>query len=439
MAVQLRRYYARSVGRLLTLVVIGLLAALMRNFSLEPGVAGNTMLLGFLLLAAYVAGELARDISLPRITGYLVIGILFGPHVLGLLPQQAVTDFELINHVALAVIALQAGGELRLHRIVPRMRSIASITVSQILVIGFGAAAVVYLARDLFPFLRGEPAAVAVAVAILFGVVAVANSPSTTIAVITELRARGQVTDTVLGVSVLKDLVILLLVAAILPTATVLVRPDVGFDFAQLRDISFNIARALVVGALLGAAIGLYLKRINVQPILFVLAVAFIVVELTHALGLQSEAYILMGISAGFVVQNFSVQGPKFIEALEANSLPLYAMFFAVAGAGLDLGVIPDVWQACIVLIVARAALNYGSTYLGVRVAADAPEIRRYAWMGFLAQAGVTLGLASIISDRFPGWGEQVAAIIIAMVAFNQLIGPPLFRYSLVRSGEAQQ
>ena len=439
MALELRRYYARSIGRLLTLVVIGLLAALIRNFSLEPGVAGNTMLLGFLLLAAYVAGELARDVSLPRITGYLIIGILFGPHVLGLLPRQAVSDFELINHVALAVIALQAGGELRLHRMVPRMRSISSITLSQILVVGFGAAAVVYLARDLFPFLRGEPAAVAVAVALLFGVVAVANSPATTIAVITELRARGQVSDTVLGVSVLKDVVILLLIAVILPTATVLVLPDVGFDFAQLREISFNIARALVVGAVVGAAIGLYLKRINVQPILFVLAVAFIVVELTHALGLQSESYILMGIAAGFVVQNFSVQGPKFIEALEANSLPLYALFFAVAGADLDLGVIPDVWQACIVLIVARAALVYGSTDLGARIAADAPVVRRNAWMGYLAQAGVTLGLATIISDRFPGWGEQVAAIIIAMVAFNQLIGPPLFRYSLVRSGEAQQ
>ena len=232
MALKLRRYYARSIGRLLTLVVIGLLAALIRNFSLEPGVAGNTMLLGFLLLAAYVAGELARDVSLPRITGYLIIGILFGPHVLGLLPRQAVSDFELINHVALAVIALQAGGELRLHRMVPRMRSISSITLSQILVVGFGAAAVVYLARDLFPFLRGEPAAVAVAVALLFGVVAVANSPATTIAVITELRARGQVSDTVLGVSVLKDVVILLLIAVILPTATVLVLPDVGFDFA---------------------------------------------------------------------------------------------------------------------------------------------------------------------------------------------------------------
>jgi len=438
MAIELRRLNTQLIGRLLTLVVIALLAALVRYLPPQPELASNTMLLGFLLLAAFVAGEAARELSLPRITGYLVIGILFGPHVLRLLPQAAVDDFELINHVALAVIALQAGGELRLSRLVPRMRSIALITLSQILVVGAGTSAVVYFARDFFPFLHGEPAAVAVAVALLFGIVALANSPATCIAVITELRARGPLTDTVLGASVLKDVLILLMLAAILPAAVVLVQPGVGFDFEQLREISFNIGLSLLVGAVLGMAIGLYLKQVNVQPILFVLAMAFIVVELTHALGLQSESYILMGISAGFVVQNSSVQGIKLIEALEANSLPLYALFFAVAGADLNLGVIPGVWEACLILIIARAALVYWSTGLAARAAADTLVIRRYAWMGFLAQAGVTLGLATIVSERFGGWGEPVAAIIIAMVAFNQLIGPPLFRYSLVRAQESQ-
>jgi len=438
MAIELRRPNTQSIGRLLTLVVIALLAALVRYLPPQPGLASNTMLLGFLLLAAFVAGELARELSLPRITGYLVIGILFGPHVLRLLPHEAVDGFELINHVALAVIALQAGGELRFGRLATRMRSILLITFSQILVIGVGVSVVVYFARDLFPFLRNEPAQVAVAVALLFGIVAIAKSPATSIAVITELRARGPVTDTVLGVSVLKDVLILLMIAVVLPTAVVLVEPGVGFDFRQLLEISFNIGLSLLVGAVLGAAIILYLKQVNVQPILFVLAMAFIVVELTQALGLQSESYILMGISAGFVVQNFSVQGPKFIEALEANSLPLYALFFAVAGADLDLAVIPHVWVACLLLVVARVALIYWSTYLGVRAAADTPAIRRYAWMGFLAQAGVTLGLATIVSERFGGWGEPVAAIIIAMVAINQLIGPPLFRYSLVQARESQ-
>jgi Kef-type K+ transport system membrane component KefB len=173
------------------------------------------------------------------------------------------------------------------------------------------------------------------------------------------------------------------------------------------------------------------------QLILFVLAVAFGIVEASRALGLESEFYILASMAAGFVVQNFSAHGPKFVKALEANSLPIYALFFSVAGADLDLGEIPAVWQIGLLIFATRVVLIYSSTYLGARIVGDSASIRQYAWMGFLAQAGVTLGLATIVRDRFPAWGTEVAAIIVALIAINQLVGPPLFRFALVRGGEA--
>jgi Kef-type K+ transport system membrane component KefB len=437
MAFKLRTPITRTIGRLLTLVVVSLLTALFSYLGPMPGMAKDTMLLGFLLLSAFVAGELARELRLPRITGYLVIGILFGPHVLSLLPQQTVSGFRLINDTALSVIALQAGGELRLHSLKQRVGSFATIGAFQIILVAIGITAIVLLSHEAFPFLAGQPHRVVLAVAMIFGLVAVAKSPATTIAVITELKARGPLADTVLAVSVLKDVAILLMIAAVIPAAAVLVDPTGGFDFVQLRDISLTIVLALLMGVAVGWLIVLYLHKVNVQPILFVLAAAFIIVELTHALHLESEAYILSSMAAGFVVQNFSVQGPKFVEALEANSLPIYALFFAVAGADLRLGVIPSVWQVGLVLIIGRLVLIYLSTYLGAVASGEGYTIRKYSWMGFIAQAGVTLGLANIVQDRFPVWGEGVATIVIAMIAVNQLIGPPLFRFSLVRAKEA--
>ncbi|MGD2154331.1 MAG: cation:proton antiporter [Gemmatimonadales bacterium] len=429
---------ARRIGRLLTLVVIALLAALFRALGPVEGLATNTMLLGFLLLAAFVAGELARELRLPRITGYLVIGILFGPHVLRLLPHETVEGFRLINGVALSVIALQAGGELRLSHAGERLAGIVTTTVLQIVLILVGVGAVVFLARGLFPALDGQGYRVVLAVALIFGLVAVANSPATVIAVMTELRARGPLADAVLGVSVLKDVLILLLIAVVIPAAVVLVEPARGFDFHQVGELSLTIAVALASGAVVGWLIGLYLEKVAAQPILFVLAVAFGVVELAEVLGLESEFYILMSMSAGFVVQNFSIQGPRFVRALEANTLPLYALFFSVAGADLNLEVIPVVWKAGIVIIVARAVLMSVSTYLAAAAARELPVIRRHAWTGFLAQAGVTLTLATIVRERFAAWGgEEVAAIVIAMIAVNQLVGPPLFRFSLLRAGES--
>ncbi len=436
MARTLRQTTIRTVGRLLTLVVISLLAAFIQQLGPLPGMASATMLLGFLLLAAFVAGELAREMRLPRITGYLVIGVLFGPSVLRLLPQGTVSDFRLINDIALSLIALQAGGELRLARLRGRFGSIWTITLFQIVITMAGVTAVVYLGRDLLPFLSQQPVPVVLAVALMFGLVAVAKSPATTIAVITELRARGPLTDTVLSVSVLKDVLIMLLIAVVIPLALVMVDPERGFEFAQLQEISLAIIISLMLGSLVGWLMIVYLREVGVQPILFVLGMAFLVVELAHALHLQSESSILIGMAAGFVVQNTSLHGPKLIDALEANSLPLYALFFAVAGADLHLAVIPGVWQVGLLIILARMGLIYVSTYLGAVSSGDLPVVRRYGWMGFLSKAGVTLGLANIIRLRFTDWGGEVAAIIIAMIAVNQLIGPPLFRFSLVRARE---
>ncbi len=119
------------------------------------------------------------------------------------------------------------------------------------------------------------------------------------------------------------------------------------------------------------------------------------------------------------------------------NSLPLYALFFAVAGADLNIRVLREVWGIAAVIIGARAVTLIASTYFAAVMAGDPPVIRRNAWMGFLAQAGITLGLANIVREGFPVWGDAAATVIIAMIAINQLVGPPLFRYSLIRAKES--
>jgi len=137
-------------------------------------------------------------------------------------------------------------------------------------------------------------------------------------------------------------------------------------------------------------------------------------------------------------VQNFSRQGRRLLHALEANSLTVYAIFFAVAGADLNISVFRAAWVFATALILARLLALWASTYLGARLAGDPPVLRHHAVMGFIAQAGVTLGIANIVRDRFPVWGVQVATIIIAMIAVNQLVGPPAFRWALIKAGESR-
>lgn len=423
------------MARFLTLVAfIGVMHAV--GFLRVPGTAygSSTLFLGFLLLASYLAGRAARVLNLPQITGYLIIGILVGPYVLGILPRAVVEEFRFVNGVALALIALSAGGELRMESVQERFRSIGTIALLQIVIMFSVVATAVFLARGSIDFLRNEPPRAALAVAILFGLVAVAKSPATTIAVITEQKARGAFTDTVLGITVLKDVIILILIALLIPLAATIVDPAAGFSFQAVGEILLEIVGSLVVGLLLGWLVTLYLRRVREYRILFILGVAFISVHLGEWLHLES---ILIAMAAGFSVQNFSRQGRRLLHALEANSLPFYAVFFALAGADMNLQVLRTAWVIATAIVVTRTLALWLSTYLGARLAGDPPTLRHHAWMGFLAQAGVTLGIANIIRERFPVWGTQVATIIIATIAVNQLLGPPAFRWALIHSGES--
>ena len=135
--------------------------------------------------------------------GYLVIGMVVGPFGLGIIASEMVEQLAYVNDVALVLIALSAGGELRLGALRQRIRSIGVITTFQIVFMFFAVAAAVFFTRGTIDFLEGQPTTSALAVAILFGLVAVAKSPATTIAVITEERARGIESIRILSVSVI--------------------------------------------------------------------------------------------------------------------------------------------------------------------------------------------------------------------------------------------
>ncbi len=425
------------VRKLVTLVVLVLL-----TFAIVKAGGGMTphgteaLLLGFLLLAAYLAGHVSRSIELPGITGYLLLGILVGPWLLGLVPRESVVDFRLINGGALSLIALAAGAELRVDAVRRRAVAIGAIIATQVVLVWGIVVAVVWWGRGFIPFLRDAPSGVVLAAGLIFGLVAVAKSPATTIAIITEEHAEGILTDTVLGITVVKDVVVLILVALIIPLAAVVADPATGFAMDTVWEVLTSIAWSVGAGVLIGWMLALYLGRVRQNQILVVLVAAFLLVEVGDALGLE---HILLAMAAGFFVQNFTRQGARLLRALEANALPIYALFFAVAGADLRVDLLPGVWGLALGLCAVRAAALAASTWLGARMVHDTPVVRNWAWMGFLAQAGVTLGIANIVRDRFPPWGGDVATVIIAMIALNQIAGPPAFRLSLVRAGETHR
>ncbi len=391
-----------------------------------------TLLLGFLLLAAFLAGKVAEGVRLPRITGYLLLGWIVGPDLLGFPDRPHLEEFRIVEDLAISLIAMSAGGELRIGALRRRWRQIVGITATEMTAVFLTLSLAVVAVSGWFPLTAGMPTA-RVTVAMIFGSVAIANSPAVAIAVIKETGARGPVSSTILAVTVLKDVMVVVLFTGALSVARVLEgaaerAPGVGWT------LGWEVGGSLAMGMVAGWMISLYMVRFKGYSVLFILGAALANTLLATFFHLEA---LLISISAGFFVRNLGAgDARRFMRAVEANSIPFYALFFSLAGAGIQLEGLKHVGGYVLLFVGLRAVAVFLGTRLGARMTDSPVEIQRYAWTGFISQAGVALGMVMLAARAFPTWGAELQIILVAMVAMHELVGPILFLSGLRRAGE---
>lgn len=388
--------------------------------------------LGFLVIVAHLSGLIAKEVGLPMLTGNLLAGIIFGPYVLNFLTFSDIGSLELINSLALSFIAITAGGELKMASLKKNAFPILSITLIQTVLILFGICIFFYLFFMKFPIDGISDSKIIFAICLLFGTIAVAKSPASTIAIINEYKSKGTFTDVVLGVTMLKDVVVLLLFAVVMAFVNSYVKSQplsISFIWTLLGHIFISAIAGIVFGILMI----LFFKYITKEISIFIVLAAFLSHDVASVAGLE---HMLMCMVAGFVVQNYSKQGHIMINAIEGSYLPIYVIFFTIAGAGLDFSYFKTSLLVIISFVVIRILLIYFSTYFGAILSKAPNSVKHFAWTGFLTNAGLTLSMIIIIDKTFPSFGGYVKAIVISIIAVNQIIGPIFFKYGLIKSGE---
>jgi Kef-type K+ transport system membrane component KefB len=239
--------------------------------------------------------------------------------------------------------------------------------------------------------------------------------------------------ETVLGVTILKDLAILLLFTGVAAAAASLVSGG-ALELGHLAHVAAEIGLSLAVGGVLGVVLGLYISRVGRLVPLTVLVLALASARLAQDAGVE---HLLVCMAAGFTARNFfPTAAGRFLDGLEQSSTPVYVAFFALVGAGLDLAVFAAVWLPALIFVVVRLAAVWASTRLPAALAGSAPAVVRSAWMGFVAQAGLSLGLAARVQREMPGIGPTLATLVVAAVVVNQLIGPVLWARAIRAAGE---
>jgi Kef-type K+ transport system membrane component KefB len=423
----------RVVNLAITLVLVGGITWFATSLSVPAFEGGRlTVLMGFVLLAASLAGGLAATVGLPRLTGFLLVGIIAGPSVLGVLPAPAVEDLRLIDEFALALIALLAGGELKVAAMKAQARPILLTTLVVTLVVWVGMAGVVAVTRPLIPFLADLPWSVTIGVSLLLGVWMANSSPDLTVAVIEETGAKGEFTDVVLGVTIVKDVLVIVLFTLALNLVGPLIEPGQSFDSHVLLELGQHVGGAVAVGALLGWTFSLYLGGQDERPKSPIATFLFAYLLVVIAARLHLEL-LLTAVAAGFVIENLSPAGDRMIRGIESVSVVIFAFFFAIAGAGLDLAAIREFWLAALILFLGRATFTWLGARLGTRWGQASDTVRNSVWQGLISQGGVSLLLVLSIEEKFPGVGSGVVALAMAIIIGNILGGPVLLKRALTR------
>lgn len=392
--------------------------------------------IGFLLLAGTLTSRLIERFGVPHLTGYLLAGVLAGPHVLHLIDHESVRRLQPVNTLALALIAFAGGAEIKLETIKKTLRSLAVAMVLQCVLV-FAAVTIVFVlvAPTLIPFTWSLTTTGVLGVAILWGVLAVSRSPAATLAVLAETHARGPLTTFSLGFVMSSDVVVVLLLAGATAVARPLLDPSLSLSLAAFHSLGHEILGSVSIGTTLGLVLAGYLKLVGRQLLVVLVALGFGATETLRYLHFEP---LLTFLVAGFVVQNLSRQGDKLLHAIEGTGAVVYVVFFATAGAHLDLSLLKELWGVAVILAGSRALSTLAAARLSSRIAKDSRVVRTWGWAPLVSQAGLTLGLSAAVAREFPAFGPAFRALAIATVALNELVGPVLFKVALDRAKETR-
>jgi Kef-type K+ transport system membrane component KefB len=430
-----RKTAAARVAQLLALLIVfGLLLLASRVTPTFQGTFGVIAAVGLLLLAGMLASDLLELIGLPHLTGYLLAGIVAGPHVLHFIDHDTVEGLQEINTLALALIALAGGAELRIDLLKQCLRSLAWHTLVQSLA---GLAAMVgafLIAARYVPFVSSLDASAVVGVAILWGVLAVCRSPSATLGILAQLRPEGPISRFALAFVMSSDVVVIVMLTLAMALVRPMIDPNGTISLRDLGALGHEIVGSFSLGTSLGLLLAIYLRVVGRQLLIPLIALGF---GLTEGLRYLRFEPLLTFLVAGFVVENLTKQGPKLLHSVEEAGSVVYVVFFATAGAHLDMPLLFRLWPVALFLAATRAGTIWFAHRAGSRLANDDDVLRRWGWAPLVSQAGLTIGMSVLVARAYPTFGADFRSLVVATVAINELVGPVLFKLALDRAGES--
>ena len=405
------------------------------------------------LLAGLFLSRLAKVLSLPAVTAYLVAGVILGPYVLGQLAKfsafswlshlfctdaERVGSLHIITEVALGFIAFSIGSEFRWSSLKHTGRQAAVVGTVQ----AVATTLVVDVALIMLHFLF--PNVISLSSAIILGAVAAATAPATTMMVVQQYKAKGALTSILLPIVALDDAVGLIVFAISYGVAGAL-----GSGHVDLISVLVNPLLEIVCSLLLGAVMGFLFtwsekffhsrsKRLSISVAFVLLTVGFSIITIPVGRAEISFSSLLSCMMLGTVFCNICDFSEELMDRLSRWTGPLYILFFVCSGASLDLRVFKDIGIVIcgFAYVIFRMIGKYFGNYFSAKAMKCELNVQKNLGIAMFPQEGVALGMATIAAAGLGADGNFAKMITLFGVLIFELFSPMLSKFALTRSGD---
>jgi len=401
----------------------------------------SILIVGIIIFAGFVIGEIANKIKLPKVTGYILAGIMLNPDLFNLIPKDFIRHTSLITNISLSFITFSVGGTLLYSRIKKLGKGILFITLFEA---EFALIAVLIGFLAITPFFIHIPDAtwltVFIPISLLISSLASPTDPSATLAVVHEYKAKGDVSSTIMGVAAFDDVLgIINYSIAIAIAGAFAFNNNISLTSSILTPL-ITIGGAIILGTIFGFifnAITLFIKEDTEGTfIVCLLGLLLLCFGMATLLGVDE---LMATMTMGAIVANFNSLGNKIFKILERNTEELiFVLFFTLSGMHLNFSVLSTSYILVLFFVFFRVIGKVLGTMVGASISKSSSMVKRYTASGLIPQGGIVIGLALMIKQNhaFDTISDVIITIIIGATIIHELIGPVLAKMALKKAGE---
>ena len=403
----------------------------------------STLIFGLILFGGFAGGEFAKWLKLPKVTGYIIAGIILNPGVTGIVPDGFTDNLTVLTNIALSFITFSVGGSLLWQTVKKLGKGIVYITVLEAeLAFLFAAAGIAAALFYTGSSLSGESSFLLFPAALLLASLASPTDPSATLAVKNEYNAKGEVMDTVMGVAAFDDVLGIINYSLATAVALALIT-HAPVSFMTVAEPLYAIAGAVLLGVLFGLAFNIITRWVKKEgDSVWLVIIMGILLTAFGVSTLLKVDELLATMSVGVVVVNFNPRQKEIFQVLERYTDEIiFTLFFTISGLNLNFASLASGYWLIGAFVLSRFLGKAGGVYLGGTLAKSSPEVKKYTTGALLPQGGIVIGLALMMSknDAFAPFADLVLNVILGATVIHELSGPVITRISLSKAGEIKR